>query len=157
MASGRHLLVDGSNIAHAWPELRTMLARSRPAAHARLERALSTIHDHEGVRVTLVFDGSGKELDLRCPSASQTFSVVRTPTGMPADAFIEGWVGRSVPASDCWVATGDMAEGRTIEGLGGHWISPDDLSAWVRRSEAMMGSNLAGRVRANDRNWKLRP
>ena len=117
-----------------------MLARSRPAAHARLERALSTIHDHEGVRVTLVFDGSGKELDLRCPGASQTFSVVR-----------------SVPASNCWVATGDTAEGRTIEGLGAHWISPDDLAAWVRRTDALMGSSLAGRVHANDRNWKQRP
>ncbi len=154
MASERHLLVDGSNIAHAWPELRAMLARNRPAAHARLERSLAAIHDGDGVRVTLVFDGSGRELELRCPGARRTFSVVRTPTGMTADDFIEGWVGRAATPSECWVATGDVGEGRTIAGLGAHWISPEDLAAWVRRSDGALGANLARRSRDNDRNWK---
>lgn len=154
MASERHLLVDGSNIVHAWPELRVMLAHSRPAACASLERSLAAIHDGEGVRVTLVFDGSGRELELRCPGGRRTFAVVRTPTGVTADDFIESWVGRASTPAECWVATGDGGEGRTIEGLGAHWISPEELAAWARRSHGMQGANLAGRTRENDRNWQ---
>ena len=34
MASAKHLLVDGPNILHAWPELRALLRRDRDAARS---------------------------------------------------------------------------------------------------------------------------
>ena len=46
----KHLLVDGSNIMHAWPELRALLAGDRDTARARLSRAVRILHDLEQVR-----------------------------------------------------------------------------------------------------------
>ena len=57
MASAKHLLVDGPNILHAWPELRSLLRRDRSAARSQLTGRLAAIHDAEAVRLTLVFDG----------------------------------------------------------------------------------------------------
>ena len=149
----KHLLVDGANILHAWPELRALLRRERAAAQARLVGELAAIHDGEGVRVTVVFDGSGAELELTCPGGRQTFAVVRTPTGMTADDFIERWVGRAAAPETCWVATGDVGEGRTVAALGAQWISPEDLSAWVRRAGRGVTAHVATRKRNNDRQW----
>jgi len=149
----KHLLVDGANILHAWPELRALLRRARTAAQAQLVGELAAIHDGEGVRVTVVFDGSGAELELTCPGGQQTFAVVRTPTGMTADDFIERWVGRAAAAETCWVATGDVGEGRTVAALGAQWISPEDLSAWVRRAGRGVTAHVATRKRNNDRQW----
>jgi len=156
VASEKHLLVDGANILHAWPELRTLLGRERAAAQARLVNELSAVHDTEGVRVTVVFDGSGTELEVRCPGGRQTFAVVRTPTGMTADDFIERWVGRADEPAACWVATGDGGEGRTVAALGAQWITPDELAAWSRRAAGGLDAKLAGRSRENDRKWRGR-
>ena len=149
----KHLLVDGANILHAWPELRSLLRRERTAAQARLVAELAAIHDGEGVRVTVVFDGSGADLELTCPGGRKTFSVVRTPTGMTADEFIERWVGRAAAADTCWVATGDAGEGRSVAALGAQWISPEDLLAWVRRADRTVLSQVATLKRNNDRQW----
>src|SRR3954465_11256942 len=70
----KHLLVDGSNVMHAWPELRQLLKRDRDAARAKLSQALALIHDHDEIRVTLVFDGRGPELAVERPSSHVTFS-----------------------------------------------------------------------------------
>lgn len=156
VATSRHLLVDGANIMHAWPELRALLKRERDAARAELVRRVSAIHDEEGVRVTVVFDGSGAELAVACPGGNATFSIVTTPTGMTADDFIEQWIGKAAEPGACEVATGDVAQGRTVQALGGHWISPDDLAAWAARAGGRVTVKLAGRTRENDRKWRDR-
>jgi predicted RNA-binding protein with PIN domain len=152
----KHLLVDGANILHAWPELRALLKRDRTAAQAKLVSYLSVIHDNDGVRVTVVFDGSGADLDVTCPGGRQTFAVVRTPTGMTADVFIERWVARAVDPATCWVATADVGEGSSVAALGGQWIDPDDLESWVKRAATGLGSKLAGRRDENDKKWRSR-
>ncbi len=63
----KHLLVDGSNIMNAWPELRALLPGDRDTARARLSRAVRILHDLEQVRVTVVFDGRGTELSVEQP------------------------------------------------------------------------------------------
>jgi predicted RNA-binding protein with PIN domain len=156
VAAEKHLLVDGANILHAWPEMRALLRRERAAAQARLVSELAAIHDSEGVRVTVVFDGSGTELEVVCPGGRQTFAVVRTPGGMTADDFIERWVGRAAEPANCCVATGDGGEGRTVAALGADWITPDDLAAWLKRAAGGLGVKLAGRSRENDRKWRGR-
>lgn len=156
MASLRHLLIDGSNILRAWPELKKVFQRDRDAAKAELVRTMAPIHDQEGVRVTVVFDGSGKEIAVSCPGALPSFSIVTTPSGMTADDFIEQWLGKTAEPGTCDVATADVAQGRTVQALGGHWISPDDLASWARRAAGLVSTKLAGRVRDNDRKWRAR-
>jgi predicted RNA-binding protein with PIN domain len=152
----KHLLVDGSNILHAWPELAALLRRDRDAARSRLAHSLASIHDSEEVRVSLVFDGRGGELVLERPAGLSTFTIAFTPTGMTADDLIEQWVGKSRVPSDCLVATDDRAERQTIEALGASGMSAADLASWVARAEQRMGARLGQARRATDRDWRSR-
>ena len=150
----KHLLVDGSNIMHAWPELRALLKRDRDAARTRLSQMLSVIHDLEQVRLTLVFDGRGAELVVECPNGLKTFSHVFTPTGVTADDAIEQLVGQASDPAACVVATDDRAERQTIEALGAAGISADDLAAWVKRAGQRQQNQLSNRLQANEKTWR---
>ena len=154
MGSDKHLLVDGANILHAWPELRALLRRERSAARSRLVHRLTAIHDVEGVRVTVVFDGRGAEMAVERPAGPATFSVVSTPVGTTADDVIEQVVGRSADPGACHVVTGDQAERQTITASGAHWVSPDDLAAWVARAEERVSAQVAGIRRAGTAKWR---
>ena len=153
MAFEKHLLVDGANLLHAWPELRTLMKRDRDAARSLLMQRLSGLHDSEQVRVTLVFDGRGDELVVERPFGHVTFSVLYTPSSLTADDVIEQLVGRAADPSSCHVATGDQAERQTIEAAGAVWVPPADLAAWVARSETRMTSKLADHNRTNSAKW----
>lgn len=154
MAFEKHLLVDGANILHAWPEFRALLPRDREAARARLAQRLAAIHDGEEIRVTLVHDGRGAELTVERPSQQPTFSVLYTPSSLTADDVIERLVANSAEAANCIVASGDRAIRQTIEALGATWISPDDLAAWAGRAEQRQAEQLAGLRRATDTKWR---
>lgn len=154
MAFEKHLLVDGANLLHAWPELRTLMKRDRNAARSRLVQRLGAVHDAEQTRVTVVFDGRGDELVVERPSGHVTFSVLYTPSSLTADDVIEQLVGRAADASLCRVATGDQAERQTIEATGAIWVPPADLEAWVGRAEARVASEVKGLNRSNEQKWK---
>jgi len=150
----RHLLIDGSNILHAWPELRALLARDRDAARATLAAAAAGLEEAEHLRVSLVFDGRGSELTLEHPSGRPEFTIFYTPAGVTADEVIGQLVAKSRQPGDCLVATDDRAERQTIESLGALGLSSADLAAWVRQSSSRMGMRLQDRNRANDRDWR---
>jgi hypothetical protein len=154
VAFEKHLLVDGANILHAWPELRALLKRDRDAARSRLSQALTSIHDAEQTRVTLVFDGRGGELVIERPSGHATFTHLYTPSGTTADDVIEQLVGNSASAAACVVATDDRAERQTVESLGAACVSSADLAAWVARVEQRQRAQLAGLKRENERDWR---
>jgi predicted RNA-binding protein with PIN domain len=150
----KHLLVDGSNIMHAWPDLRVLLARDRDAARARLSQMLSVIHDAEQTRLTLVFDGRGEDLVVECPGGIKTYAHIYTPAGTTADDVIEQLVGKAAEPSLCIVATDDRAERQTIEATGAAGISARELLAWIERAEQRQQSQLKERRRENEKNWR---
>jgi len=156
VAFDKHLLVDGANVLHAWPESRALLKRDRDAARSQLIQRLATLHDAESMRVTLVIDGRGSEIVVEHPSKQATFAVVYTPSSLTADDVIEQMVGRSSDPSLCEVATGDQAERNTIEATGAVWLPPADLLARVERAEQRISSRVAGLNRANTQDWKRR-
>jgi uncharacterized protein len=150
----KHLLIDGSNLVHAWPELRALGKRDRDAARARLSQEVSVIHDMEQFRVTLVFDGRGADLVIERPSGHATFTHLYTATGVTADDVIEQLVGQAAEASACYVATDDRAERQTIEALGATGVSSEELAAWVRRLAGRQRTLLSERQQRNDREWR---
>lgn len=141
-----HLLVDGWNVLHAWPELRGLMRRDRAAARARLVQILTAVHDVEARRVTIVFDGRGPDLAIERPSAEASFSVLTTPAGTTADDVIEQLVANS-DASACVVATADRAMRETVEAAGATVIGSRELMAWVERAEGASGRAIR-RLRA---------
>ncbi len=150
----KHLLVDGSNVMHAWPELKGLLKRERDVARARLSQAVRVIHDVEQWRVTIVFDGRGTELSSEHPSGHTTFSHVFTPTGMTADDVIEQLVGHAANPADVAVATDDRAERQTVEALGAAAMSADELASRVQRAIERQRTQVSGLRRENDKEWK---
>jgi predicted RNA-binding protein with PIN domain len=153
VSSTPHLLIDGANILHAWPELRALLLRDRDAARSQLIQRLSAIHDVERVRLTVVFDGRGSELVVERPSGEPSFSILYTPSSATADDVIERLVAQSADPTLCRVATGDQAEVQTVAAAGATTISPDELAAWVRRVEQRQGSRLRQLRDENQGKW----
>jgi predicted RNA-binding protein with PIN domain len=151
-----YLLVDGANVLHAWPETRALLRRDRAAARARLTHAAAAIHDAEGTRVTLVFDGSGATLSTEQPGAAVTFAIVTTPSGTTADDVIEQLVGVARAPENCVVATGDQGVRQTVTALGATWMPPDELAAWAERAERRLHARVAGLRRETDKKWRHR-
>lgn len=154
MSSPRHLLIDGANVLHAWPDLRALLRRDRDAARSQLVQRTAVIHDAEAMRVTVVFDGRGDEIVIERPSQQPTFSVVYTPSALTADDVIEQTVAGAAHPGDCVVATDDRAERATVSAAGASAISADDLAAWIRRAESRQSATLGTLRAANARAWK---
>jgi predicted RNA-binding protein with PIN domain len=150
----KHLLIDGSNIMHAWAKLRVLLKGDRDTARTKLSQMLSVIHDAEQVRLTLVFDGRGEELTLEFPGTQKTFAHIYTPAGTTADDVIEQLVGQASEPANCYVATDDRAERQTIEATGAVAVSAAELAAWVQRAELRQQSRVSGLKRDNERAWR---
>lgn len=153
MSSQRHLLVDGANVVHAWPDLRALFRRDRDAARSQLVQRLAPIHDIEDIRVTVVFDGRGDELVIERPSQQPTFSIVYTPSSLTADDVIEQTVGAAARPGDCIVASDDRAERQTISATGASAITADDLAAWIRRAESRQSASVRELRQSNARAW----
>jgi predicted RNA-binding protein with PIN domain len=151
-----HLLVDGSNVLHAWPETRSLLRRDREGAKALLLRRLAVLHDLLEWRVTVVFDGRGMDLVVQAVGDSADFACLHTPAGMTADDVIEQLVGRASNPGACLVATADQAERTTIEAAGAVWCRPEDLAGRIQDADTQSSRALARVKTENDNSWRRR-
>lgn len=153
----QHLLVDGYNIVHAWPEMRRLLIREgRDVARARLVERLRVLHDFERVRVSVVFDGRGADIAIERPTPHTTFSVLYTPAGMTADDVIEQLTVQSAAPRAVFVATADQAERDTVEAAGAQTLSPEQLAEWIERAERAQGVALGEHQRQVESQWRKR-
>lgn len=151
----KHLLVDGYNIAHAWPELRRVLTtEGRDVARARLVAKLRALHDFERMRVSVVFDGRGAEIAIERPTPHTTFSVLYTPAGMTADDLIEQLAVQSAKPAEVFVATADRAEGDTVSAHGVHLLSPAQLAEWVERVGQAQSAAVEQQSKRTTAEWK---
>jgi len=151
----KHLLVDGYNIVHAWPDLRRVLdEEGRDVARARLVERVRVLHDHDRWRVSVVFDGRGAAIAIERPTPHTTFSVIYSPAGMTADDVIEQLVGQAPQPGEITVATGDLAERNTVEALGAQALSPGQLEEWSVRSGRAQSAALADHGRSVEARWR---
>jgi predicted RNA-binding protein with PIN domain len=121
----RCLIVDGHSVIFAWPELRKLHARRSSLAREALIKRLRDYQDWTGVRVVVVFDGKGREIEATSePSDVQVFY---SRTGQTADAIIERLASKYAKRFELFVATSDSMEGETVEACGAEWISPEAL------------------------------
>jgi predicted RNA-binding protein with PIN domain len=149
-----HLLVDGSNVVQAWADTRVLAKRDREAAKALLIRRVGVLRDFLGWRVTVVFDGRGKDLNIEAVGSAVDFACVHTPAGATADDVIEQLVARAAEPGACLVATADQAERATVEATGAAWCSPEELARRIdavdtRKARAVSRGNAAA-----ERDWR---
>ncbi|MCH8474190.1 MAG: NYN domain-containing protein [Opitutales bacterium] len=154
-AGQRHLLVDGYNVLHQWPRGKAFLRRGQlAAARDYLAAEVRVLHDREGLRVTLVFDGKGEKVELERPYEDLTFSFLYSPSGLSADAVIEQLVSGAGDPSQCLVITQDSLERETLQVAGATVMSPEDLAAWVRQAEGRLAGELQKRRQESHEWWR---
>lgn len=156
MAKDGHLLVDGYNVIHAWEELRGLLHQDSGMARDKLAEIVRVIHDIEGLRTTLVFDGQGKDIEIERPTEETTFSLLYAPAGMTADSLIEQMVRSSKSPKSVTVASRDNMVIETVLAQGANAISPDALADWVAACEKREGEALRRHQKEVDQKWKQR-
>lgn len=153
-ASPTHLIVDGSNVLHAWADTRALARRDKEAAKALLLRRVGVLHDFSGWRVTVVFDGRGEELHVEAVGDAADFACVHTPAGATADDVIEQLVGRAAEPTACLVATADRAEQSTVEAAGAAWCSPEDLARRIEMADTRQARAVSRGNAATEREWR---
>tara|TARA_B100001248_G_scaffold260540_1_gene249027 strand:- start:46648 stop:47148 length:501 start_codon:yes stop_codon:yes gene_type:complete len=148
-----HLLVDGYNIIHAWPRLKKVFAFGSEPARAQLGNLLRTIHDTDTLRLTIVFDGQGKKVEIERPYEDLSFSYLFTSSDLTADELIEQLVQKSKHPETITVATKDNLLADTIRALGAFPITPDALEDWITRCEKQQTSSLDQHKRSTNKDW----
>lgn len=135
----RHLIIDGYNVLRSSPRYSAFAERDLDAARERLISDLGA-RAAEGERVTVVFDGGGNPSSDGAPREVGGVTVVFSPSGVEADAVIEGLArGARDAAEEALVVTSDLTTRWTA--LGG--------TVTVLRSDT-----FAGELAGDERDWR---
>jgi predicted RNA-binding protein with PIN domain len=121
----RYLIVDGHSIIFAWPELRKLHQRRTVLARDALAKRLRDYQDWSGVRVVLVFDGKGS--DVNHHADPHGIQIIYSRKGQTADAIVERLASKYAGDFDVTVATSDLLERQTVTSFGAVSISPEML------------------------------
>lgn len=136
----RYLLVDGHSVIFAWPELRSLHQRRTASARDALVRQLTQYQDASGVRVVVVFDGSGvKQGDATEPGGIQVFY---SKSGQTADTIIERLCARYATEHELTVATDDHMERQTALTFGASTLSTEMLRGLLADAETDLQRRL---------------
>ena len=120
-----YLVVDGHSIIFAWPELRQLHERRTSLAREALSRQLRDYQDWTGVRVVVVFDGTGAVVSNEAePGEIQVFY---SRAGQTADSIVERLASKYAERFRLLVATGDYLEQETASACGAETVSPEGL------------------------------
>lgn len=125
----RYLIVDGHSVIFGWPELERMHARRSSLARDALVRKLRDYQDYTGIRVVVVFDGSGTVASEA--SEPHGIQVFYSRAGQTADAIIERLASKYGEKFDLIVATADLLERETASACGADCISVENLRAML--------------------------
>ena len=137
-----HLLVDGFNLIHSEPDWKRWLRSHPERARDLVADWVRLIHDVDGVRTTLVFDGKGPDTTVERPFKDLSFSFVFSPSGLTADTVIEQLVGRAETAGQVIVASDDRVLQHTALASGAQVMGKKELEGWVKSCERRMGRYL---------------
>ena len=120
-----YLIVDGHSVIFTWPELRDLHGRRSSLARDALVRKLRDYQDWTGVRVVVVFDGRGSDVDaIAEPGEIQIFY---SRAGQTADSIVERLASKYGSEFRLLVATSDYLEQETAAACGAECISAEGL------------------------------
>ncbi len=131
----RYLIVDGHSAIFGWPEMARLHQRRSMLARDALVKKLQDYQDWTGVRVVVVFDGSGVAAnEASDPHGVQIFY---SRAGQTADSLIERLASKYAEKYDLVVATSDLLERETVSASGANCVSIENLRALL--DEALPG------------------
>lgn len=151
----KHLIIDGYNIIHAWPKFKEILVNIGPnPARTHFADFVRVIHDNEKIRVTIVFDGKGKKIEIERPTPETSFSLLYSPSDLSADGLIQRLVQTAQKKNEITVATQDSALAHAIESMSAIVISPDSLLDWVHTCENKQKQDVKTLHNSVKKKWK---
>lgn len=116
-----------------------------------LIESVRVIHDTEGLRTTLVFDGDS--LQIEYPYKAASFTVLYASKELSADGVIERLVANSAQPKRILVITRDRMIADTITVFGAEILSPDAFWKWIERCRDVSSSILARQWDAQKERW----
>lgn len=149
MKKQAHLLIDGYNVILGLPELKEIFHCDKERARDELARIARAIHDGDGSRVTLVFDGAGVDHEIMRPGKELTFSYLFSSASSTADVVIEGLLSSEADPSSVTVVTRDRAILHSALEAGAVIMDPEDMLKWADQSAAQE-KNRAARTRPSE-------
>ena len=138
-----HLLIDGFNLIHQVPEWKRLLKSQSERARDLLADFVRPVHDVDGVRTMIVFDGQGPELTVEHPFKDRSFSYLFSSSGATADTVIEQIVGKAQDSSRVVVVTDDRVHQHTVLALGAQVMGMKELESWVEGCQRRMRRYLS--------------
>jgi len=136
-------VVDGYNVLHAWPALKSLMNESLEAARDKLVDRLAVYAHVTGSEVTVVFDAHRTTAMANAEEWNQGVRVIYTRKGHSADHAIER-IAYSVQGDrdPLTVATSDRFQRDLVRGMGGAVISALELERRVIEAEKEMGRSV---------------
>lgn len=131
-----------------------MLGVNLDAARAHLGETVRIIHDLEGIRTTIIFDGRGEEIKMERPTSENTFSFLFTPSGVSADKIIEQFVAKAKTPESIIVVSRDNMIRETVSAFGACTLSPDALEDWIHACQRGQTESLKRIREKSDKLWK---
>jgi uncharacterized protein len=125
----RYLIVDGHSAIFGWPELKQLHRRRSSLARDDLVKKLRHYQDYSGVRVVVVFDGSGASTTE--DSEPHGIQIFYSGRGQTADSVIERFASKYGRTVDLTVATSDLLEQQTASACGADCISIELLRSLI--------------------------
>lgn len=136
----QYLIVDGHSVIFAWPELRALHERRTELARDALVRKLRDYQDWTGVRVVVVFDGTGTAVGASSdPGEIQIFY---SRAGQTADSVVERLASKYGEQFQLLIATDDYLEQETVLACGAECISADGLRGLLETARPSEGKRL---------------
>ncbi len=155
MFNCKHLLVDGWNVIHATKDMKIALIKGEAElAQKKLLQVLANIHDSQNIRVSIVYDGKGEDIQIERPTKVLTFSEVYTPSSMTADELIEQFCANTKNAEDLLVASADNMVRLTASGFEVPSIHPETLINWASGAKSNISRKVFLNKSGNENSWK---
>ena len=136
-------MVDGYNVIHAWPALKSLMNESLEAARDKLVDRLAVYAQVSGSEVTVVFDAHRTTAMNNAEEWNQGVRVIYTRKGHSADHAIERIAYATQGDGDpLTVATSDRFQRDLVRGVGGAVISASELERRVIAAEKELGRTV---------------
>lgn len=140
------LIVDGYNVIHAWPQLKSLMNASLEEARDKLVDRLAVYAQVSGAEVTVVFDAHRTTSMANSEEWNQGVRVIYTRKGHSADHAIEriayASAGGGESGNPLTVATSDRFQRDLVRGMGGAVISATELERRVIEAEKDLGRTV---------------
>lgn len=154
-----HLIIDGYNVIHAWQELKPCLLKlGSEVARDQLSKMLEAIYFTRSLRLTIVFDGNGNDIEIVKPIKKEIhFSHLFSPKNTSADGLIVKLVEKNKKEFPLIVATDDSALRQCALTNHADVISSKNLKEWVLTCQKKQNMHIKQKNTNLKTKWKENP